>query len=70
MLTLRVADDGTGLDGGGNTSGAGIGIPSTRARLAGLYGSRHRFALEERDGGGASVTVSIPYRRLEEAGGD
>lgn len=38
MLVLRIADDGVGLDGGGNTSGAGIGIPSTRARLAALYG--------------------------------
>jgi two-component system LytT family sensor kinase len=66
MLTLRVADDGLGFGGNGGTSGAGIGIPSTRARMAGLYGPRHRFALEERDGGGVTVTVSIPYRRLEE----
>ena len=69
MLTLRVADDGVGLGRSAETSGAGIGLPSTRARLAGLYGARHRFTLEEREGGGASVTVTIPYRRLEETGG-
>ena len=68
-LTLRIADDGVGLDGGGSTSGAGIGIASTRARLAGLYGTRHRFALEDREGGGVTATVSIPWRRLEENGG-
>ena len=61
--------DGVGLDGNGNTSGAGIGLPSTRARLAGLYGPRHLFALESREDGGVTVTVSIPWRRLEESGG-
>jgi two-component system LytT family sensor kinase len=69
MLTLRIADNGVGLAGGGSTAGAGIGIPSTRARLAALYGTRHRFALEDREGGGVTVTVSIPWRRLEEDGG-
>jgi two-component system, LytTR family, sensor kinase len=69
MLTLRIVDDGVGLRADGGTAGPGIGIPSTRARLAGLYGAAHRFALEERDGGGVSVTVSIPYRRLEESSG-
>jgi two-component system LytT family sensor kinase len=66
MLTLRIADNGIGLQGIGGVAGAGIGIPSTRARLAGLYGPDHRFSLEECAGGGVSVTVSIPYRRLEE----
>jgi two-component system LytT family sensor kinase len=68
LLTLRIVDDGVGLDGGGNTSGAGIGISSTRARLAALYGTRHRFQLEDREGGGVTVTVSIPWRLLEETG--
>jgi signal transduction histidine kinase len=69
MLILRIADDGVGLGGGGSTSGAGIGIPSTRARLAALYGSRHRFGLEDREGGGVTVTVGIPWRRMEETDG-
>ena len=69
MLTLRIVDNGVGLNGGGDTAGAGIGIPSTRARLAGLYGARHRFALEKREGGGVTVTVSIPWRPMEETGG-
>jgi signal transduction histidine kinase len=69
VLILRIADNGVGLDAGGSTSSAGIGIPSTRARLAALYGPRHRFALEDREGGGVTVTVSIPWRRLKENGG-
>ena len=68
-LTLRVTDDGVGLGGNGDSSGTGIGIPSTRARLAGLYGSRHSFTLEEREAGGVRVTVRIPYRHLEETSG-
>jgi signal transduction histidine kinase len=69
MLTLRVTDNGLGLSGNGGTAGAGIGLPSTRARLAALYGSRHRFALEERGAGGVTVTVSIPWRLMEASGG-
>ena len=69
LLTLRVADDGVGLGGSADTSGAGIGIASTRARLAGLYGARHRFTLEERDGGGVTVTVRLPWQPLEETSG-
>jgi two-component system, LytTR family, sensor kinase len=66
LLTLRVSDDGPGLRNGGSGAGPGIGIPSTRERLERLYGSRHRFSLEPNEAGGVSVTVGIPYRRLEE----
>jgi signal transduction histidine kinase len=69
MLTLRVTDNGLGLSGNGGTPGTGIGLPSTRARLSALYGARHRFALEEREAGGVTVTVSIPWRRMETTGG-
>ena len=69
MLTLRVTDNGLGLSGNGGTPGAGIGLPSTRARLAALYGSRHGFALKERESGGVTVTVSIPWRLMETNGG-
>ncbi len=67
MLTLRVADNGPGCRDGDVTAGPGIGIPSTRGRLEALYGPAHRFTLERNATGGTSVTVGIPYRRLEEA---
>jgi two-component system, LytTR family, sensor kinase len=66
LLILRVADNGPGLRSGDLTSGAGIGIPSARARLERLYGPHHRFSLDPNDDGGLSVTVRIPYRKLEE----
>jgi signal transduction histidine kinase len=65
-LLLRVTDDGPGLRGGPADSGRGIGIASTRGRLERLYGDSHRFAIEENPAGGVSVTVGIPYRRLDE----
>ena len=65
MLTLRVSDNGPGLR-GGDPDGPGIGIPSARERLERLYGGEHRFALGRSEEGGLSVTVGIPYRRLEE----
>jgi two-component system, LytTR family, sensor kinase len=67
MLTLRVADNGPGFRNGEIYAGAGIGIPSTRGRLEALYGAAHRFDLERNHEGGTSVTVGIPYRRLEAA---
>ncbi len=67
-LALCVADNGPGCRDGDVTAGPGIGLPSTRARLDALYGAAHRFHLAANPGGGTSVTVEIPYRRLEEAG--
>jgi two-component system LytT family sensor kinase len=66
VLTLRVADNGPGLR-NGTAAGSGIGISSARERLERLYGPEHRFILEPNAQGGVSVTVGIPYRRLEEA---
>jgi two-component system LytT family sensor kinase len=67
VLTLRVADNGPGLRNGGTAAGSGIGVSSARERLERLYGPEHRFTLEPNAQGGVSVTVGIPYRRLEEA---
>jgi sensor histidine kinase YesM len=38
----------------------GIGLANTRARLAELYGERHRFEMSNRPDGGLCVLVSIP----------
>jgi two-component system, LytTR family, sensor kinase len=67
VLTLTVADNGSGPRSGGDaTAGSGIGIASARGRLDLLYGAEHKFAFEPNAEGGISVTVTIPYRRLEE----
>jgi len=67
-LTLRVSDDGPGLDHAAlDQARQGIGLASTRGRLERLYGPAHRFSVTNDEGGGVSVTVGIPYRTLAEA---
>lgn len=60
-LVLEVTDDGPG-PGTGGTSGNGIGLANTRARLAQLYPGAHRLELSAGPGGGARLTVEIPLR--------
>ncbi len=58
-LTLTVEDDG-----GEDVPSAvreGIGLRSTRHRLAHLYGEDGTLTLTARPGGGARATVSLPY---------
>jgi sensor histidine kinase YesM len=66
MLQLDVHDDGSGLP---LTDGereplqkSGVGLANTRARLAHLYGTAHRFELENQPGRGLTVTMAIPFR--------
>jgi signal transduction histidine kinase len=59
-VELTVRDNGPGLPPGGGR--AGIGIANTRARLEGLYGPASHLELADAPGGGAVVTVSIPFR--------
>jgi two-component system, LytTR family, sensor kinase len=62
-LRIRVRDNGPGLaaitrpDDGLRE---GLGLSNTRARLEQLYGSAHRFELENAPGGGLLVTLEIP----------
>ena len=46
---------------------SGIGLASTRARLAQLYGDRSSFVVGASDTGGARVSVTIPFRVAPEA---
>ena len=64
-LTLEVRDDGVGLEGPASELQEGIGLSNTRARLRELYPDRHRFELEEPEGGGLAITVTIPRRSTE-----
>jgi sensor histidine kinase YesM len=56
-LRIEVCDSGIGL---GGEPGAGTGLCNVRARLAALYGSGGRFALEGNAGGGATAVLEIP----------
>ncbi|MDQ3806014.1 MAG: histidine kinase [Acidobacteriota bacterium] len=67
LLWVTVYDDGPGLkDGRQVLTEGGIGLTNTRARLAQLYGARHRFSVRNREGGGVEAVVAIPFRRAEE----
>ena len=62
-VTVTVRDDGDGIDG---ERPEGLGISNTRARLQGLFGTKHALDVANADGGGVRVTISFPYRTLEE----
>lgn len=59
-LWIRVTDDGPGLK---KDLKEGIGLSNTRARLKQLYNGIHEFALTNQVSGGASVELSIPFRK-------
>ena len=61
-LVLTVRDNGPGLGADTNgTSGTGMGLKITKARLERLYGTRHRFELANAAEGGLVVTLEIPW---------
>jgi two-component system, LytTR family, sensor kinase len=63
-LILRISDTGAGIgDAGPNAVlGRGVGLSNIRDRLAQLYGDRQSFTIANRIGGGAEVTLRLPYR--------
>ncbi len=80
-LVLRVRDDGPGVaawapgepaaGGAGGHGAGGVGLRNTAARLAQLYGDRHRLSLAPAPGGGTVAEVRLPYhtRPIARAGG-
>jgi len=68
-LVLSVTDDGPGPGGGEAERAEGVGLRNTRERLATLYGDRASLSLAATPAGGAIVTVRLPWRLLEAAGG-
>jgi signal transduction histidine kinase len=59
-LVLTVTDNGGGIPAGGFKR-EGIGLANTRARLAELYGPRHRFELANEPGGGLCIRLTLPF---------
>ena len=49
----------------GESSGNGVGLSNTRARLEQLYGERQSLLLDGFAGGGTIVTVLLPYRHTD-----
>jgi two-component sensor histidine kinase len=67
MLRCEVVDDGRGLRAGHKE---GVGLASTRQRLAHLYGDNHTFALRGAPGEGVHVTMAIPFHSFERTAAD
>jgi two-component system, LytTR family, sensor kinase len=59
-LIITIEDNGRGLHAESGLQ-EGVGLGNTRARLEQLYGTRHTVSIENAPGGGAIVTVSIPF---------
>lgn len=63
MLHLTVCDDGPGVAGSSQTpDGWGVGLANIQRRLVRLYGERSGVEVANRERGGASAHVFLPYR--------
>jgi hypothetical protein len=62
-LVVRVVDTGAGIK---STSGAGIGIANTRARLHALFGAEGRLRIANNESGGVTAAIELPLQ-FEEA---
>jgi len=58
-LKIEIADDGIGFQ---KTSGSGVGLANTRARLATLYGAQAHLVLDANPAGGVTATLTLPIR--------
>ena len=61
-LQLTVRDTGPGVQPGAESTGNGIGLANTRARLEQLYGGDYTMELENVPEGGARVVLELPLR--------
>lgn len=61
-LVLTVDDNGPGVaTGSSGHGGHGVGLSNIAERLRSLYGDRQRLSLTNRPGGGARVTIDVPW---------
>jgi len=68
MLRCEVVDNGRGIAPVGAREG--VGTSNTRARLRHLYGEHFSLDLTANPGGGARVSLAIPYHSLERTAAD
>jgi hypothetical protein len=61
MLTIKVADNGTGADLGSVEHGTGTGLRRLRERLRWLYGDRARLQVASEPGGGFVAELAVPH---------
>ena len=66
LLRLEVEDDGPGLS-GDKPPKERVGLTNTRARVRNLYGDEHGLKLRHAAGGGLVVSLSIPFRTVEDS---
>jgi two-component system LytT family sensor kinase len=66
-LHVVVRDDGPGFGARGAAGGLKLGLANTRARLNQLYGEASELRTETAPGGGALVTMVLPFRIVEES---
>jgi signal transduction histidine kinase len=63
-LRIAVSDDGAGFR---NTSGAGVGLANTRARLASLFGTDASLRVVANSDAGVTATLEFPLRMVHSA---
>ena len=66
-LTIQIMDNGPGLDRCPITEeSTGIGLKMTQSRLNQIYDTRFEFDISSptKDGSGTSVSIRIPYKKL------
>jgi signal transduction histidine kinase len=64
-LHVSVRDNGPGFGAAKVEHGLGLGLANTRARLKQLYGAEAELRTEGAPGGGAVVTLVLPYHLIE-----
>jgi LytS/YehU family sensor histidine kinase len=60
MLSIKVTDDGAGIDVRAIEHGTGTGLRRLRERLRWLYGGRSRLNFSSEAGGGFAAELSVP----------
>jgi sensor histidine kinase YesM len=66
-VEIKIQDDGPGLAAPNGTTGGGIGLANTRARLRELYGDAAGLKVENGERGGVVATMVLPFHAVLEA---
>jgi two-component system, LytTR family, sensor kinase len=66
-VEIKIQDDGPGLAANNGTTGGGIGLANTRARLRELYGDAAGLKVENGERGGVVATMVLPFHAVLEA---